>query len=75
MKNYNTSFIKHEDINWNWYFDPEKKIHKLTIYHTPSKKSVVGEIAESKNAKKSLFEKKKDLYDSLILKLESMIFD
>lgn len=75
MKNYHKTYIKHEDINWNWYFDQDKKVHKLTIYHVPTKKSLSGEILDLKNSKKPMAERKKDLYDSLILKLEEMLFD
>lgn len=68
----NKKYIKTEDLDWTW--EVEKKTHKLTLTYKVTGETVVGELNEGRNMRVPLQERKRDLYDSLLDKLEQQVF-
>jgi hypothetical protein len=66
-------YLKTEELEWNWSFDPKTKLHTLVLTHVPSKKSVNGTVFDSK-IHTNLQDRKLVLQESLTEKLEKLIF-
>ena len=72
MKNYH-EYIRPEELDWRWEYDPKSRIHKLTLTHIFSKNSVNGSFVEVKG-RGSVAQRKRELYQSLTEELEKLVY-
>lgn len=72
MKNYH-KYLRSEEVDWFWTFDPKTKIHKLILTHLPTKKFVTGEFLEKRGMK--LAEQKHELQERLRDDLEDLVLE
>ena len=74
MHNYH-KYLRAEEVDWNWNYDPKTRTHRLTLIHLPTKKSVSGEIQDSKVPRGKMSEKKRELQEDLRCQLEDLVID
>lgn len=74
MNNYH-KYLRAEEVDWKWAYDPKTRVHKLTLIHLPTQKSVTGEFHEGKVPRGKLSEKKHDLQEDLRGQLEDLVFE
>lgn len=68
MRSY--SYIKSEDLDWQWSSDKKTKIHTLVLRHMPTNKSVRGTLVEGRD----MTERKRRLTDTLTDDLTDLVF-
>jgi len=74
MDNY-YKYLRSEEVDWSWNYDSKTRVHRLTLIHTPTNKSVSGEIKDSKVPRGKMSEKKRELQEDLRGRLEDLVFN
>jgi hypothetical protein len=72
-RNYN-QYIKQTDLEWDWTHDRKAMVHRLTLKHIPTQKTVSGEVSEARTGRGQLEQRKRDLWEDLMDKLEEQVY-